>query len=286
MDHAQRTRFRALNGAKKPLLLVNVWDPASAALCALAGASAVATSSAALSWAEGSPDGGALPPPRLVNAVAGLARGLRIPLSVDVEDGLEHTPRLVADLVEALADAGAVGINIEDGLEAPTRLAERIVELRTRRHLSGLFVNARTDVVLQGLGPRQQHVEEVLRRADLYAAAGADALFVPGLSDPAAIRAIAARSPLPVNLMWLPDLPPLVDLARWGVHRLSTGPALFLALCASLLEHTRGFLAQGRLPAGAHGIDYPTMNALLAEWSTCAGSARSRDLAGAPAGGA
>ncbi len=87
MHTPRATCVRNLHTTHSPLLTANVWDAASARVCALAGAPAVATSSAAVRWSQGCSDGGFLPPERLVQAVAAIATGLTVPLSVDVKDG-------------------------------------------------------------------------------------------------------------------------------------------------------------------------------------------------------
>lgn len=255
-------RFRALHAEPGPLLLPNAWDAPSARIFARAGAPAVATSSAAVSWALGFPDGGRLPAERLVDAVAAISRGLDVPLSVDVEEGLHESPDRVADLVEAVADAGAVGINIEDGEEGPHRLVERIATLRGRPRLGEIFVNARTDVVLRTLVPPARVAAEVLERARRYADAGADGLFVPGLVDPAVIGVIAEGCPLPLNLMWVPGLPGLDELAGLGVRRISSGPAHFLATYARLVDLAGSFVCSATIPAGGD-LDYAAMNAMF-----------------------
>lgn len=256
-------RFRALHAQPGPLLLPNAWDAPSARVFAMAGAQAVATSSAALSWAQGCPDGGRLSPERLVEAVSTIARGLETPLSVDVEDGLHDSPGRVADLVEALAELGVAGVNIEDGDASPQHLVERIALLRSRGRLDGVFLNARTDVVLRALVPPASVVEEVLARAHRYAEAGADGLFVPGLVDMDAIRAIVDGCRLPLNLMWVPGLPGLQELAELGVRRISSGPAHFLATYAGLLELAGPFLSAGTGPASGRTLDYAAMNAMF-----------------------
>src|SRR5262249_3570140 len=81
--------------------------------------------------------------------------------------------------------------------------------------------NARTDVYLRGLVPRERAVEETIERARRYRAAGCDGIFVPALSDPAAIRSIAAAIALPLNVMVVPRLPPAAELAARGVRRVS-----------------------------------------------------------------
>lgn len=264
MHTPRATCFRNLHTTHSPLLIANVWDAASARVCALAGAPAVATSSAAVCWSQGYSDGGFLPPERLVQAVAAIATGLTVPLSVDVEDGGPGSPQRVADLVQAVVDAGAVGINIEDGELLAQVLADRIAALRERASMAELFINARTDVFLRGLAPREERVKEVIKRATLYADAGADALFVPGLYDPTTIAEIVRGSVLPVNLMWVPGLPSLAHLSELGVRRLSMGPASALSAYSNLLQFTQAFLATASPPAHPLALDYDRMNPLFA----------------------
>src|SRR5262249_58780953 len=59
-DHAATLRSLHIPGT--PLVLANAWDAASARIAAAAGAPAVATTSAGVSWCLGSRDGDALPP--------------------------------------------------------------------------------------------------------------------------------------------------------------------------------------------------------------------------------
>ncbi len=106
------------------LLLPNAWDAASAKTFEASGAAAVATSSASLAWACGYADGGALPPEELLHAVSNITRVLKVPLTVDMEDGYSTDPAEVGRLAAAVASAGAVGINLEDGSGAPALLIE------------------------------------------------------------------------------------------------------------------------------------------------------------------
>src|SRR4051812_36678787 len=59
--------FHRLHHAPELLLLANAWDPGSARLIESLGARAVATTSAGVAWAQGYPDGDALPVPLLVS---------------------------------------------------------------------------------------------------------------------------------------------------------------------------------------------------------------------------
>ena len=206
--------FRALHARGELLILPNAWDAGSAALIESCGARAIATSSAALAWAHGYPDGEVLPKEALLDAVSEIMRAIRVPLSVDVEAGFSRKPEQVASLVLELIELGAAGINLEDGTEPPELLAAKIeaVKSAAKREHCDMFVNARTDVVLRQLVPANEAVPEVLARAARYARAGADGLFVPRLAEPDAIRKVVAAVDLPLNVMAIPSLAPLAQL--------------------------------------------------------------------------
>ena len=146
------TIFHALHAPGELLILANAWDPGSARLIEHLGARAVATTSSGVAWARAYPDGDALPVEVLIATVRDIARVVSVPLTVDVEGGYADDPATVAATVQRVAEAGAVGINIEDGDGPPERLAEKIAAIR-RAVGTGVFINARIDVHLKGLGP-------------------------------------------------------------------------------------------------------------------------------------
>src|ERR1700754_2310357 len=112
----QPSAFRSLHSMETPLILPNVWDPGSARLFESIGAKALATTSAGVCWALGYPDGSRLPVEWLIELTKRIAGAVKIPLSIDAEDGYSSDPCTVAMNVMAIADAGAAGINIEDGI--------------------------------------------------------------------------------------------------------------------------------------------------------------------------
>lgn len=248
------------------LLLANAWDAGSARLIESLGAHAVATTSAGVAWAHGFADGDHLPVPRLVATVADIVRAVRMPLSVDVESGYSDDPDTVADHVAGLIEVGAVGINIEDGGAAPQLLCAKIERIRRAAAKLGvaLFVNARTDVYLRGLVPQAQRVDETLARAARYREAGADGLFVPGLTDETQVRAIAAGAGLPLNLLARDALPPAPQLRAWGVRRLSAGSDLAQSAHARVRALAADFLRDGdSRPLSAQALPYSELNALF-----------------------
>lgn len=245
------------------LILPNAWDGGSAALVASLGARAVATTSAGVAWALGWPDGDALPVERVVQAARDVMRGAGgLPVSIDMEGGYSDDPAAVAALAKRLVEAGAQGINIEDGGAAPERLAGKIAAIKAAVG-GALFVNARCDVWLRGLAS-DAPVAEAARRGAIYADAGADGFFAPGLTDVTDIAAMVAATPLPLNLLAYPGLPDAATLKGLGVRRLSAGSGVCGAVWGRAAALTKGFLADGRsepLMEGAMG--WGEVNALM-----------------------
>ena len=165
---------------------------------------------------------------------AGLPAVVDVPVTADVEDGYGDAPDELVETVRAVLAAGAVGINVEDsvsGLRSAQAQAARFRTVRAAADELGvpLFVNARTDVFLLGPDPGATDgdlLERVVSRAEAYAAAGADGLFVPGLLDLEALRELVLRVALPVGVMTGPGAPSVAALAAVGVRRVSAGTAL------------------------------------------------------------
>lgn len=220
--------FQSLHQPGNPLILFNIWDAGSAAAVAGAGAKALATGSASVAGALGYDDGQALPFDLLLLVVSRIRAVSDLPLSVDFEAGYADSPNAVAANAGELAALGVAGINLEDGIPPENGIrpaAEQAALIAAIAGATRLFVNARTDLFLQN--PATDHaglMEEALDRAHLYAESGAKGLFVPGLVDPDLIGSICRDSPLPVNVMKSPAAPPIKDLARLGVARISFGP--------------------------------------------------------------
>lgn len=85
-----------------------------------------------------------------------------------------------------------------------------------------------------------------MRRAEAYRDAGADGLFVPGLTDDDEISRLVRRVELPLNVLAGRPVP---ELARLGVARVSTGSMLFRAALHATAVAARS-IAQGDPGAG------------------------------------
>ena len=265
-------KLRALHAAGV-LVLPNAWDAGSAAVIALAGAQAIATTSGGIAWSVGRHDGQGLTRAEMIQRIREIVAAVTIPVTADIEGGYGPGPEDVALTAEAAIAAGAVGVNIEDShapggpLFDPAEQAERIQAARVASAsagLPGLFINARTDVFLYGIGAPQARLDHVLARSSAYAKADADCLFVPGLTDLRAITELAGASPLPVNVMAGPGAPPVAELAAAGVRRVSIGTAITQAAYTLANRTAANLLTTGSYAELEKALDFGTINSLFA----------------------
>ena len=243
-------QFCKLHVPGNPLILYNIWNPGSAQAVASAGAKALATSSYAVAEAHGFTDGEHTPLFFVIDNLRRIVEATELPVSVDLEGGYtaQAKPANIGETIDLALDAGAVGCNLEDSVPATGKLrkahdqAARIRTARKTANKAGLpfFINARTDVFLQG--PSEQHnaaiVSEAVERAKAYADAGADCLFVPGLANIALIEKLVKASPLPINIM-VDDALSIGALADSGVARVSYGASPYINATNALDEAAR-----------------------------------------------
>lgn len=270
-DHLhQATLFRSLHTGTRPLVLVNAWDAASARIIEAASAPAIATTSAGVAWGLGSPDGDAVARDLAVALVGRIVDTVSVPVSADIESGYGVTPEDVAVTVRAVLAAGAVGINIEDARHdgaGPLRDIDdqcaRIAAVRAAADDAGvpLYVNARTDTYLAGAGG----VDETVARASAYVAAGADGVFVPGVVDPDTIAKLVRAVAAPLNILAGPGAPPIPDLAKLGVARISLGSSVAEAAYAVVRRAATEVLGTGTYSALSGTLGYGTMNTLMSQ---------------------
>lgn len=254
---ATAQQFAALHAGPEILVLPNAWDAASAAVMEDAGAKAVATSSVAVAWAHGYPDGDALPLKNLLSTVETVARVVKVPVTADIEGGYTDDLATLADNIKAVIGAGAVGINLEDGARDPDLHARKIAAARKAAEEAGvpLFINARTDIYLKRLAEGEAAEAETVRRAALYKDAGASGVFVPGAAEDALIGRLTKAIALPVNIMLWPGLSGAAALQSLGVRRVSSGGAPFRAAYSRLAKAVAAYLTDGKPEAFANDPD-------------------------------
>jgi 2-methylisocitrate lyase-like PEP mutase family enzyme len=245
---AKARAFAMLHVPGDPIVLYNAWDVGSAKAVVASGAKAIATGSWSVAAAQGFEDGEAIPLDLVVDNISRIVKAVDLPVTLDFEGGYARGGPELATNVRRVIDAGVVGINFEDQMIGGDSLyrveeqAARIATVRSAADAAGvpLFINARTDVFLRAERARHaDHVGEAIDRAKAYAAAGASGLFVPGIRDELLVARVCAESPIPVNVLFYPDVPPRERLAKAGVARLSYGPKPYREMMALLTEAAR-----------------------------------------------
>ena len=212
---------------------------------------AIATSSAAVGWAHGYPDGQLLPFETLLFTLDEIVRIVRIPVSADIESGYAATGAEIEKTIARVVGVGVVGVNIEDGTSPPDLLCAKIehAKVATARAGVDLWVNARIDVYLRKQATGEAAFDETVRRAALYRKAGADSIFVPALVDGDTIARMVPRVGLPFNALAWPGLPDAARLKSFGVRRLSAGGDIAKASVNLTLALAKAFLVDGRVEA-------------------------------------
>ena len=176
-------------------------DGLSGLLAKTAGVECLYVSGAALTAGMGLPDLGVMTMEELCTATRTLARATDLPLIVDGDTGYGEALNVMR-LVRELEDAGAAAVQIEDQVlpkkcghlndkqlataeDAARKIAAAV---SARRHL---LVVARTDAAAESL-------DEAIRRANLYLAAGADIIFPDALVSDDDFQRFAAAVKAPV----------------------------------------------------------------------------------------
>ena len=240
--------FRAMHREPPVLVLANAWDVASAVLVAtLPGCRALATSSAGCAAVLGYADGERIPAAEMLELVGRIARAVELPLTADLEAGYGDP----AGTARAAWEIGVVGLNLEDGDGDPDAHVARVSAVRDA--VPELVINARVDRFLLGDGD----LDETLRRAALYLDAGADCIFVPGVVDAPTVGRLADGIGGPLNVLAGPATPPVAELERLGVARVSVGSGLMRAVAGDLRRRATAILGDGRFDVldGAVGSD-------------------------------
>jgi 2-methylisocitrate lyase-like PEP mutase family enzyme len=264
-------RLRALHAGPPILVLCNAWDAASARIVEEAGFPAVATTSAGIANSLGYPDGQRVSREEMAEAVARVARAVAVPVSADMESGYGLTPEAAAETARAAIAAGAVGMNLEDALDErefiDIRLqADRVRAAREAGEHAGvpLVINARTDVYLSGIGTPAEQFEQAVRRANAYREAGADCLFLPGATDAALIARLVSAIDGPINILAGPATPPVGELERLGVRRVSMGSGPMRATMALMQRIARELAQSGSYTSFTRDtISYTEANRLI-----------------------
>ncbi len=241
--------FKSLHVKGEPLILFNIWDAGSARAIQEVGAKAIATGSWSVAAAHGYADRQEIPFDFVLANTKRIVASVDLPVTIDLEGGYGDSASELEESAAKIIEAGAIGINFEDQIVGGTGLYSiegqraRIEALREAADQATipLFINARTDVFLKAdpASHSEEHLDEAIRRAMAYTEAGASGFFAPGLRNAKYIERLCEASPLPVNILVMPDVPSSKQLASLGVARISYGPGPYRLVIEALKEAGR-----------------------------------------------
>jgi 2-methylisocitrate lyase-like PEP mutase family enzyme len=194
--------LKALIGQQRPLILPGVPNALSARLAVDVGFEALYVSGAGVTNTNmGLPDLGFLSLPELLGHVSAIADVVDVPLVVDADTGFGNAVN-VQHTVRRLERAGASAVQIEDQVSPKkcghfdgkqvVSLEEMVGKIHAAvdaRSSEDFLVVARTDVAATG------GISQAIERAQRFAEAGADVLFVEAPRSAADMRRVTTEVP-------------------------------------------------------------------------------------------
>ena len=207
-------RLRDLFTTDDGLLLPGVPNALTALVAQDLGFDAVYLTGAGLTNTYlGLPDIGLISLPEVAATTAALADAVDLPLVVDADTGFGNAIA-VARTVRVLERAGAAGLQLEDQV-APKRCGhfdgQEVISAAEMVQKIRAGVDARSDentVIIARTDARaSQGLEAAIERAEVYAAAGADVLFIEGLHSREELRAAGKC---------MPRIPKLANMVEGG----------------------------------------------------------------------
>jgi 2-methylisocitrate lyase-like PEP mutase family enzyme len=246
-DKAQR--FLAMHRAGEPLLMPNPWDLGSARLLASLGFEALATTSSGFAATLGRNDGSVSRDEAIVHSAV-IVAATDLPVSADLENGFADDPAGVAETIGMAIEVGLAGASVEDSTgraDGPIYdiglAAERVAAAAAAAHAGPgrLVLTARAENYLHG----RPDLADTIARLQAFQEAGADVLYAPGLRRLEDISQVVREVDRPVNVLTLEGVPPVAELARAGVSRISVGGAFAFAALGAVVSAATELREQG-----------------------------------------
>jgi 2-methylisocitrate lyase-like PEP mutase family enzyme len=263
--------FRAMH--RGPLLLLpNAWDAMSARQFEAAGFPAIATTSGGVAWDLGYADGEKSPWHEIVTAHERIVRVVRVPVTADIEAGYGETPDAVEKSISDILRTGVVGFNLEDGTPQPDMpvrpIEDAVARIRAARQAADAagvpaVINARTDIYLKNVGDAAGRFDEVVKRAKAYLAAGADCIYPFGFIDMDTVGRLAKAIPAPINIVARAGAPPVAELQKLGVARVTIASGATLAVMSLIKNIGDGLRATGTFDGIGHSMNRPEAQKLF-----------------------
>jgi len=215
------TQLRELLRAGDVVVAPGVWDGLSARLVARAGFPAAYATGGGIARSMGYPDLGLLSLSEVASRLANIVEHAGVPVIADADTGYGNALN-AQRAVREFERAGVAALHLEDQTfpkrcghyddKSVVPAAEMAQKLRAARDAmtdSDIVLIARTDALaVEGL-------DAAVERAQAYAAAGADVIFIEAPVSMEQIEAIARRVPQPKLInMFQGGKTPLVPVAR------------------------------------------------------------------------
>lgn len=282
--------LRSLIEAPEILVMPGVFDGFSAKVVEAAGYRTALVSGAGLSECHlGVPDVGLMGLKENVDATAAIASCSSLLLVADGDTGYGDAGN-VHRTVRALERAGVAGIMIEDqvwpkrcghlpGKEviSAEEMAGKVAAAVEARIDPSLVIKARTDAA----GPLG--IDEAIRRANLYADAGADLLFADALSSEADIARFAGETakPVAVNMglgLRRRSTTPLVPVPRLAELGVAVVEYPRLLTAAAVRGMQRALAAFGDVVASSEVVEHPELLVTFEELQSLMGIEAINDI--------
>lgn len=269
---AKARTFRSLHDAAETFVMPNAWNAGTARIFESLGFAAIGTTSAGMHYCNGRGDYDyRVSRDEMLSDCGRIAAAVDLPVSGDLENGYGASPEAVAVTIRGSIREGLVGGSIEDHsgdrdkpLYDLDLAAERIAAARAAADAAGIpyTLTARAETYLVG---HPEPFGEAVRRINRYREAGADCLYVPGVTDKATIAALVREAAGPVNVVvGLAGAPlSLAELADLGVRRISIGGSLARATFGLVRRAAQEILSSGTFGYASGQIPDAQLNAFM-----------------------
>ena len=127
-----------------------------------------------------------------------------------------------------------------------------------------MVINARTDTYFVGNRESAAVYDDTVRRANAYREAGADCLFVPGVSDADVIGRLVQEVDGPINILPVSGCPDVAALAALGVRRVTIGATFARFAYSALVRAADELKSVGTYSYSDDIATHADMNRLMA----------------------
>ena len=252
-------------------MIPNPWDIGSARYLQGLGFKALASTSSGFAWSVAHADN-AVGVDMVLEHLAEIVAATDVPVNADFEGGYAHDPAGVAKNVTRCCETGVAGLSIEDSTGDKDKplydiafAVERMEAARAAIDQAGgeVFLTGRAEGFIAGV----PDLDEMIKRLQAYANAGADCLYAPGIRTREQIVAVVqAVAPKPVNFLNGAAFGHTVaDLAAMGVRRISVGGALARSAWGGFIRMAKEIAEQGSFAGFKDAASGAELNGLFAK---------------------